>query len=116
MSAEQLATPVDFLGAFRLPSAFYLQFLNNHSIRHRGELATYLRPMGSKVPQIYGAVTTRHSSRQPPRTAPHSEYLARAPTLAKKPALKSKFGIEEKAGRQGRFSIARPRQSRPDTS
>jgi uncharacterized damage-inducible protein DinB len=37
-----------------MPAAFYLQFLNNHSIHHRGELATYLRPMGSKVPQIYG--------------------------------------------------------------
>jgi hypothetical protein len=33
---------------------FYLGFLNNHSIHHRGELATYLRPMGSKVPAIYG--------------------------------------------------------------
>jgi uncharacterized damage-inducible protein DinB len=39
---------------FNLPAAFYLGFLNNHSIHHRGELATYLRPMGSKVPQIYG--------------------------------------------------------------
>ncbi|MGE5735968.1 MAG: DinB family protein [Acidobacteriota bacterium] len=32
----------------------YLGFLNNHSIHHRGELATYLRPMGSKCPSIYG--------------------------------------------------------------
>jgi uncharacterized damage-inducible protein DinB len=54
MSPAQLATPVDFLGVFNLPAAFYLGFLNNHSIHHRGELATYLRPMGSKVPQIYG--------------------------------------------------------------
>jgi len=54
MSAEQLATPVDFLGAFNMPAGFYLAFLNNHSIHHRGELATYLRPMGSKVPSIYG--------------------------------------------------------------
>jgi len=54
MSPQQLATPIDFLGVFNLPAAFYLQFLNNHSIHHRGELATYLRPMGSKVPQIYG--------------------------------------------------------------
>ncbi|MGB9236533.1 MAG: DinB family protein [Terriglobales bacterium] len=54
MSPAQLATPVDFLGVFNLPAAFYLAFLNNHSIHHRGELATYLRPMGSKVPQIYG--------------------------------------------------------------
>jgi len=54
MSAEQLMTPVDFYGVFNLPSAFYLGFLNNHSIHHRGALATYLRPMGAKVPSIYG--------------------------------------------------------------
>jgi len=54
LSPAQLLTPVDFLGAFNFPAAFYLAFLNNHSVHHRGELATYLRPMGSKVPQIYG--------------------------------------------------------------
>lgn len=54
MSGEQLATPVNFMGIFNFPAAFYLGFLNNHSIHHRGELATYLRPMGSKVPAIYG--------------------------------------------------------------
>ena len=42
------------MGVFNFPAAFYLAFLNNHSIHHRGELATYLRPMGSKVPAIYG--------------------------------------------------------------
>jgi uncharacterized damage-inducible protein DinB len=54
MTPEQLVTSIDFLGAFNLPAVFYLGFLNNHSIHHRGELATYLRPMGSKVPSIYG--------------------------------------------------------------
>jgi uncharacterized damage-inducible protein DinB len=54
LSAQQLLTPVDFLGAFNLPDAFYLGFLNNHSIHHRGQLATYLRPMGAKCPSIYG--------------------------------------------------------------
>lgn len=54
MSAEQLSTPIEFFGVFNLPAAFYLQFQNNHTIHHRGELATYLRPMGAKVPQIYG--------------------------------------------------------------
>jgi len=54
MSAEQLMTPVGFFGVFNFPAVFYLGFLNNHSIHHRGELATYLRPMGSKVPSIYG--------------------------------------------------------------
>jgi uncharacterized damage-inducible protein DinB len=54
MSPEQLVTPVEFAGFFNLPAVMYLGFLNNHSIHHRGELATYLRPMGSKVPAIYG--------------------------------------------------------------
>jgi len=54
LSAEQLMTPVSFYGVFNLPAVLYLGFLNNHSIHHRGELATYLRPMGSKVPSIYG--------------------------------------------------------------
>ncbi len=54
LTAEQLMTLVDFHGAFNLPVVMYLGFLNNHSIHHRGELATYLRPMGSKVPAIYG--------------------------------------------------------------
>lgn len=54
MTAEQLLTPVDFMGAFNLPAVMYLGFLNNHSVHHRGELCTHLRPMGSKCPSIYG--------------------------------------------------------------
>ena len=54
MTAEQLLTPVDFYGAFNLPAAMYLNFTYGHSVHHRGELAVYLRPMGSKVPSIYG--------------------------------------------------------------
>jgi uncharacterized damage-inducible protein DinB len=54
LTPEQLTTPVEFFGVFNLPAVAYLGFLNNHSIHHRGELATYLRPMGSKVPSIYG--------------------------------------------------------------
>jgi len=54
LTGEQLLTPVNFAGVFNMPAVFYLGFLNNHSIHHRGELATYLRPMGSKVPSIYG--------------------------------------------------------------
>jgi uncharacterized damage-inducible protein DinB len=53
MTAAQAATPVQFF-MFNFPAVCYLGFLNNHSIHHRGELATYLRPMGSKVPSIYG--------------------------------------------------------------
>lgn len=54
MTGAQLLTPIDFFGVFKFPAAFYLGFLNNHCIHHRGALATYLRPMGSKVPSIYG--------------------------------------------------------------
>lgn len=54
LSPQQLLTPVSFAGVFNFPAVFYLGFLNNHSIHHRGQLATYLRPMGAKVPAIYG--------------------------------------------------------------
>lgn len=54
LSTEQLLTPIDFFGVFHLPGIFYLGFLNNHSIHHRGALVTYLRPMGAKVPSVYG--------------------------------------------------------------
>lgn len=54
MTPEQLLTPLNFMGVFNFPAVLYLGFVNNHSIHHRGELATYLRPMGAKVPAIYG--------------------------------------------------------------
>jgi uncharacterized damage-inducible protein DinB len=54
MTTEQLLTPVNFFGVCNLPAVFYLGFMNNHSIHHRGALATYLRPMGAKIPSIYG--------------------------------------------------------------
>jgi uncharacterized damage-inducible protein DinB len=38
----------------KLPSVAYLMFCNNHMIHHRGQLTTYLRPMGGKVPACYG--------------------------------------------------------------
>jgi uncharacterized damage-inducible protein DinB len=45
---------VDFRGIFQLPAVALLQVCMNHSIHHRGQLSTYLRPMGAKVPSIYG--------------------------------------------------------------
>jgi uncharacterized damage-inducible protein DinB len=36
------------------PAVLFLQFGLVHTIHHRGQLSTYLRPMGSKVPAIYG--------------------------------------------------------------
>ena len=54
MSGEQLAGIVDFYGMFQLPAAAYLNFANVHCVHHRGQLSAYLRPMGGKVPSIYG--------------------------------------------------------------
>jgi uncharacterized damage-inducible protein DinB len=54
LPADKLGKMIQAFGVFNLPAVAYLGFMNNHSIHHRGQLATYLRPMGSKVPSIYG--------------------------------------------------------------
>jgi uncharacterized damage-inducible protein DinB len=54
MPADKLAATVDFFGMMQMPNVTYLGFANNHSMHHRGQLAAYLRAMGSKVPAIYG--------------------------------------------------------------
>ena len=54
LSGEQLTKSIDFRGMFQLPAVSFLQLSQNHSIHHRGQLSTYLRPMGGKVPSIYG--------------------------------------------------------------
>ncbi len=54
LSGEQLVKVVDFRGMFQNPAVLYLQFNMHHIIHHRGQLSTYLRPMGAKVPSIYG--------------------------------------------------------------
>lgn len=54
MSGEELATPVDFFGVWSHPVVTYIAVSNSHSIHHRGQLSAYLRPMGAKVPSIYG--------------------------------------------------------------
>jgi len=51
---SKLTEIVDFFGLMKQPNVTYLGFANNHSIHHRGQLAAYLRAMGSKVPAIYG--------------------------------------------------------------
>jgi uncharacterized damage-inducible protein DinB len=54
MSDEQLLKIIGFRGIFQLPAVKYLHFVLHHSIHHRGQLSMYLRPMGAKVPSIYG--------------------------------------------------------------
>jgi uncharacterized damage-inducible protein DinB len=52
--AEKMAEPLDFMGFMKMPRTSFVAFANNHSMHHRGQLAAYLRAMGSKVPDIYG--------------------------------------------------------------
>jgi uncharacterized damage-inducible protein DinB len=54
LPAEALMKVVDFRGLFQMPAVTYLQTAQIHSIHHRGQLSMYLRPMGAKVPAIYG--------------------------------------------------------------
>jgi uncharacterized damage-inducible protein DinB len=44
---------LDFFGSQRPASPMAWSFLFD-IVHHRGQISTYLRPMGSKVPQIYG--------------------------------------------------------------
>ena len=53
LNAEQLATIVNFFG-MKMPAFALLNFDLVHNVHHRGQLATYLRPLGGKCPDIYG--------------------------------------------------------------
>jgi uncharacterized damage-inducible protein DinB len=54
LSGEALAKMLDFRGMFQMAAVELLNFSLRHAIHHRGQLSTYLRPMGAKVPSIYG--------------------------------------------------------------
>jgi uncharacterized damage-inducible protein DinB len=54
LSDDQLLKPISFFGIMTQPAVTYLSFLLMHGIHHRGQLSTYLRAMGAKVPSIYG--------------------------------------------------------------
>jgi uncharacterized damage-inducible protein DinB len=54
LSNDQMLHIVDFRGMFQLPAVMYLGFVLHHTVHHRGQLSMYLRPMGAKVPSIYG--------------------------------------------------------------
>jgi uncharacterized damage-inducible protein DinB len=54
LSDDQLVKVIDFRGLFQLPAVMYIEFVLHHTIHHRGQLSMYLRPMGAKVPSIYG--------------------------------------------------------------
>jgi len=54
LSGEKLTTVVDLFGIVQMPLVNFLSMASKHSVHHRGQLSTYLRPMGGKVPGIYG--------------------------------------------------------------
>ncbi|HEY2391212.1 MAG TPA: DinB family protein [Candidatus Angelobacter sp.] len=54
MTTEQMTKVLDFRGMFQTPAVLFFQMAISHSIHHRGQLSVYLRPMGGKVPAIYG--------------------------------------------------------------
>jgi uncharacterized damage-inducible protein DinB len=63
LTPEKLAQPIQF-AVWNEPAVTYLALSLKHGIHHRGQLSAYLRPMGAKVPSIYGP-----SADEPPKTA-----------------------------------------------
>lgn len=53
MPAEKLVQDIT-MGPWTQPAINFLGLSLRHSIHHRGQLSAYLRPMGAKVPAIYG--------------------------------------------------------------
>jgi len=54
MSGDQLTKIIDLFGMIQAPGVNFLAMAVKHSVHHRGQLSTYLRPMGGSVPGIYG--------------------------------------------------------------
>ena len=50
---HKLTQVLDFYG-MKNPAVSYFLFCLVHMVHHRGQLASYLRPMGGRVPSIYG--------------------------------------------------------------
>jgi uncharacterized damage-inducible protein DinB len=54
LTSQQLLKIVDFRGMVQRPAVTFLMTGLHHTIHHRGQLSSYLRCMGAKVPSIYG--------------------------------------------------------------
>lgn len=52
--AETFSRALDFFGVMQAQGVDFLALALKHSVHHRGQLSAYLRPMGGKVPGIYG--------------------------------------------------------------
>jgi len=54
LDGVHLATPIQAPWGMKMPAVTFMNFCNLHMVHHRGQLSAYLRPMGGKVPSIYG--------------------------------------------------------------
>jgi len=54
MPGEKLTGVLDMFGVIQMPAVNFLALTTKHSVHHRGQLSSYLRAMGGKVPGIYG--------------------------------------------------------------
>lgn len=54
LPVEKLTANIDLLGTLQMPAINFLALALKHSVHHRGQLSTYLRPMGGQNPSIYG--------------------------------------------------------------
>ncbi len=54
LPGDALIKVVDFRGFFQRPAYTFLTMSMLHTSHHRGQLSTYLRAAGGKVPAIYG--------------------------------------------------------------
>ena len=54
LSGDQLTKMVDFRALFPRPAVSVVLLGMVHTVHHRGQLSSYLRCMGAKVPSIYG--------------------------------------------------------------
>jgi len=53
-SGAQLVNVIDLFGLIKAPGVNFLAMTVKHSVHHRGQLSTYMRPLGGKVQGTYG--------------------------------------------------------------
>lgn len=88
LPAERWNGMLEFFGSERAASPMAWSFLFD-IVHHRGQISTYLRPMGSKVPQIYGpsgdepwrAAASIARGRRPDRGAQRARCVRRQPLI-----------------------------------
>jgi uncharacterized damage-inducible protein DinB len=54
LSPDRLTQVIDLFGMIQLTAVDFIALALKHSVHHRGQLSSYIRPMGGRVPGIYG--------------------------------------------------------------